>query len=71
MEGGPTLRKAPFLWTLAVAVGLLFAVFVWPTPYGYDHLGGLNGVSVPVRINRFTGRAEMMRGDGWVRMEPK
>lgn len=43
-----------------------FAGTVWPTRFRYDHLN-LGGTILPVRIDRFSGRTEVLRGfDGWV-----
>lgn len=56
----------PVLWLLfAVA----FAVYVWPTRWRYDHLT-MDGNIVPVRMDRFSGDADMLVPDeGWVPVE--
>lgn len=43
-----------------VALVLFLFAFVWPTPYHYAVYH-----SVPVRISRFTGRAEILTPNGW------
>jgi hypothetical protein len=52
------------LWTLTAGLTAVFAAFVWPTAYRYDHIQMLGetapGPVYPVRINRFTGEAEML-----------
>lgn len=72
-------RWAPrFLLGLVV---LCFALFVWPTPYHYDHVStaiftpvskdsGMAG-TYPVRIHRVTGNAEILHPiNGWQKMGP-
>ena len=56
-------RARTLLWWLLLG---LFAAFVWPTPWRYDHMT-VDGNIVPVRMNRFTGAADMLLPDeGWV-----
>lgn len=43
---------------------LLLGWFVWPTPYRYDVLKRGDN-SLPVRINRLTGNAEVLSSQGW------
>lgn len=55
---------------LAPAIGLfvllLFAVYVWPTRWRYDHMT-VEGNIVLVRMDRFSGDADMLvPDDGWV-----
>jgi hypothetical protein len=63
-------RRTKNINTLSGLVGLLliglaaFAVTIWPTLYRYDRLA-----SLPVRINRFTGKAEVLSTDGWNPLE--
>lgn len=53
----------PVLWA---AVLLLFALYVWPTRWRYDHMT-VDGNIVLVRMDRFSGDADMlMPDDGWV-----
>ena len=60
------------LWSLAiliVAFALAFSVAVWPTSWRYDKIT-YDGDTYPVRINRFTGDAEiLLPGDGWTPAE--
>jgi hypothetical protein len=51
-----------------VLIIFLFAAFVWLTRYRHDHLEWANN-TVPVRIDRFTGDAEMLLFEGWKKME--
>lgn len=52
---------------IVLACGVLFAVFVWPTWYRYDHIN-MGGNIFPVRIHRFTQEAEVLLLGGWRRM---
>jgi hypothetical protein len=54
-----SVRKQIYI-LLAVAVSLLWGAFVWPTLYRYDHYTA-EGTTVPLRINRLTGRVEAWR----------
>ena len=59
-------RLKSLLWLLVV---LVFAVYVWPTRWRYDHMT-LDGNIVLVRMDRFSGEAEMLLPDeGWVPVE--
>lgn len=62
------MKRAAAVTCLVSAI-LVFAAallwFVWPTRYRYDHLVGSGQSSVPVRIDRLTGRAEMLGYQGW------
>lgn len=48
-----------------IALALLWGFFIWPTPYRYSQIqwSGLGGS--PVRINRFTGHAQILVPNGW------
>ncbi|MCY2928593.1 MAG: hypothetical protein NTV86_03700 [Planctomycetota bacterium] len=37
---------------------------VWPTPYRFDHITERGSV-YPVRINRFSGKTEILNNEGW------
>lgn len=55
---------------ILVVIVVMFASFVWPTLYRYDHLT-LGDSRVPVRINRFTGNAQLLYVYGWVKMKKR
>ena len=59
-------RVRPLLWLLLLVA---FAAYVWPTRWRYDHMT-VDGDIVPVRMDRLTGRADMLLPDeGWVPVE--
>lgn len=45
---------------LLAALAVLFAVYVWPTPYNYFQSG-----THTFRVNRFTGETKMLSYEGW------
>jgi hypothetical protein len=45
---------------LLLTAGSYWALFVWPTPWRYDHIG-----KNPVRTNRVTGDVEILTLQGW------
>ena len=50
-------------------VVLAFATTVWPTRWRYDRIT-YSGDTYPVRINRFSGHADiLLPGDGWTPAE--
>ena len=56
----------PILWLL---LAVAFAVYVWPTRWRYDHMT-VDGNIVPVRMDRFSGDADMLVPDeGWEPVE--
>lgn len=58
-----SLALASVLWIVLV---LAFTLFVWPTRWRYDHMT-VDGNIVPVRMDRFSGEADMLVPDeGWV-----
>jgi hypothetical protein len=60
----PTVRTL-----LLLALVAAFASFVWPTRWRYDHMT-VDGDLVPVRIDRFSGEADMLVPDsGWLPVE--
>jgi hypothetical protein len=62
------LRVVRAALTALVILSLLMfvTVFVWPTPYRYDHMT-YQGETVIVRLDRFSDDAEMLLPDqGWV-----
>ena len=57
------------LFLLLLLVLLVFASFVWPSRWRYDHIS-VDGDSYLVRINRFSGHADILVPEtGWVRSE--
>lgn len=61
------LRRV-LLWIVVTGAAWLFASTVWPTRYRYDHVL-VEEETYPVRIDRFTGDADMLTPDGWVPMQ--
>ena len=53
-------RRHRLLALLALLASLYFGLFVWPTPWRYDHIG-----KNPVRTNRVTGAVEILTLQGW------
>jgi hypothetical protein len=54
---------------IVFALVCLFAAFVWPTRYVYHH-AGVGGNQLIVRIDRFSGKADILLfGKGWVSAE--
>lgn len=56
-------RRARVLIVVGLAA-LLFALFVWPTPYDRDSVNW-GGRTYPVRTNRLTGKASYFNGEKW------
>ncbi|MGO8788431.1 MAG: hypothetical protein ACLQVL_13765 [Terriglobia bacterium] len=54
-----------FFLVLSLAA-FAFAWFDWPTRYRYDRVNLEEGVSFPVRIDRFSGKTEILYPRGWV-----
>ena len=56
-------------WLIVLGIVAAFAAFVWPTRWRYDHMT-VDGDLVPVRIDRFSGDADMLVPDeGWIPVE--
>lgn len=54
---------------LGLLLVMLFALFVWPTRWRYDHMT-MDGNIVPVRMDRFSGAADVLVPDeGWMPVE--
>ena len=54
---------------LLFLISLVFAAFVWPSRWRYDHIS-VDGDSYLVRINRFTGHADILVPEtGWIPSE--
>lgn len=65
MKNPASLIRALVLLALVAA----FVAFVWPTRWRYDHMT-VDGDIVPVRIDRFSGDADMLVPDsGWLPVE--
>jgi len=60
-------RRPRWFWPLIALLALAFAYLVWPSPYRYTSYAG----GFPVRVHRLTGRAEILRDDGWQPMQPR
>jgi hypothetical protein len=59
-----TLRRL-LPWALAAALALVFAGYVWPTPYRYVVADGERSETT-ARVNRFTGETWMIYQGAWV-----
>jgi len=62
------LLRRVVLWIVVTGFSWLFFSIVWPTRYRYDHVL-TEDETYPVRIDRFTGDADMLTPDGWVPMQ--
>lgn len=56
--------KARNLTIVLLLAAIIFAVFVWPTRYRYDHLK-MGDSNYPVRTDRLTGKTEVLAQNGW------
>jgi hypothetical protein len=61
MEVSSVLKREAIKYLFLLTVVLLIAIFVYPTIYHYDKLEQ----KYPVRINRLTGKTEVLYRDGW------
>jgi len=59
-----TANTRKSLWVLAALAAAVFLVTVWPTRYRYEHVN-LRGTVLPVRIDRFSGKTEILYEEGW------
>lgn len=61
--------KKRVAWIIGVALACVttagIAFFIWPTPYSYDSISFGPSVKYPVRMNRFTGKTEILYPSGW------
>ena len=62
------LLRRGVMWVVVTVATWLFLSTVWPTRYRYDHVL-TEDETYPVRIDRFTGDADMLTPDGWVPMQ--
>jgi hypothetical protein len=64
------MKRLVTIQILACVVLIFLGIFVWPTRYRYDHIKqGSN--TVPVRIDRFTGKTEALYLEGgWIDITP-
>jgi hypothetical protein len=61
-----SLWRTGIVTVAAIAAAVAFAWFVWPTRYIYDHLRIDGFGDYPVRIDRITGKTEILRNfQGW------
>jgi hypothetical protein len=58
------LQRSTINATLGIGVLVILAFFVWPTRYRYDRLKTSDFES-PVRIDRLTGKTEILYPAGW------
>lgn len=56
-----------FIKIILIVLVILFAVYVWPTPY--RNMPNYRGGSRPFRIHRITGTGETWTGGGWKEIE--
>jgi hypothetical protein len=48
-------------------LAVMFAAFVWPTLYRYEHGSGLGGDDQHlIRINRITGKGQIFQAGEWI-----
>src|SRR5437879_15372 len=60
------MKRSVRLTAFAAVAFVALVVYVWFTPYKYDHVSSTGGAILPVRINRITGKTEILfPGTGW------
>jgi len=52
-----------FIKLILIVLMILFAIYVWPTPYRY--MSNYSGVNIPFRIHRITGTGEIWYSGRW------
>lgn len=57
-------KRGAILVCLGIGIVICFLLTVWPTIYRYDHINTRGSVS-PVRVNRLTGKTEILYPIGW------
>lgn len=79
----PAITKRHIVWMVAMSSALcfllvvtLFAIYIWPTKYRYDHIKS-GSETYPMRTNRFTDETEVFapfiahNNGGWINLSPK
>jgi hypothetical protein len=62
---GTSLTLRHVVYVAAALAAVIFAGFVWPTPYQHYKSGSLN-----LRVNRFTGTTQRLTVHGWQATPP-
>ncbi len=60
------MKRLDLMHWIMLAIILILGFYLWISPYQYKRYAEL-----VVRINRITGEADLLKLDGWKRMEPK
>ncbi len=63
------LKENNIIKLILIILTLLFAVYVWPTPYRNMNDIKYFGKNVPFRIHKITGVGEIWKGGGWVEIK--
>lgn len=64
------MKRLVIIQVFACVVLVFLGIFVWPTRYRYDHIKQ-GSMTLPIRIDRFTGRAEALYLEGgWSDLTP-
>ena len=58
------MKRPDLAHWIMLAIILILGFYLWLTPYHYE-----KGATTVVRINRFTGEADILKIDGWHRLE--
>jgi hypothetical protein len=64
MDGLHKKVAIAFVVILILVLVSFSLLFIWPTVYRYDHMN-LGGTVLPVKINRLTGKTEVLYPTGW------
>lgn len=56
-------------WSILVLLCAAFGYFVWPTPWIYS-FSRPEADAMALRVNRFTGRAQILTSAGWLDVGP-
>jgi hypothetical protein len=60
------MRKDIFRFTLAIVLLVVFALLIYPTPFYYTSYD-----NTPMKINRVTGKIEVVTSGGWAEVNKK